>query len=820
MSSLLKSKHFIIGFDAFIFVICILGIYHLFEKSWIGVGLVYQSGQIAVRYLDNEQTQNFLQKGDIIIVLDNQKVTNIEDLEFICDSHRIGDDLIIEVLRKENEIAASIKLVPYNSISYLIILFIVGCIFFFLGLFVLTRAPDDNVSNIFHWISITVSIHIMTTWGNLAVEPRIIGILMRGIFLFASSLTPILFVHLSFIFPRTKWGNYYKVIRPFYVLALFSSVLLTINFIYCLNPPLLGRFNQFMFYYNLGRWIFAIFLIFGVANFIHSYFRAIEESERRKLRWVILGLAIGPLSFVFLWQIPQTFYSVGLVSEEIILLLSTITPLAFAISIIRYHILDIDYLFNRSSVYFLAITVILIIYTSMVGITAVLVGTFTTKISVLVSAVAAVIIAILFEPARRAAQKLVDRKFFRVRYNYRLAQRKFSEEMNRSLDIRFLADYLVDNLEKLLQLKRISFFLYSELDDRWMLLAQRNWVYISPRLLDQLIQYSYHSKQHIIATARYLEQGIQFEEADKEFCKNNKIALALPIRLENTKTIGFLILSCKKSKSMFSVEDVDLLKTITGQIGLAIERIRLQQSLILQNAETKRLDELSTLKSYFVSSVSHELQTPLTSIRMFAELLKTKKKLPEDKRKEYLSIIEGESERLSRLIKNVLDFSRVERGVKEYRFAATNLIDVIKKSLQSMKYQLRENGFELQTKIPEDPLIISIDSDAIVEALTNLISNAIKYSLDNKHIFISVTCDKNFATIQVKDKGVGISTEDKDKIFDTFYRAEDVKIQSMGGAGLGLTLVQHIVEAHNGRIEVESEPGRGSTFILFLPLEE
>jgi len=168
----------------------------------------------------------------------------------------------------------------------------------------------------------------------------------------------------------------------------------------------------------------------------------------------------------------------------------------------------------------------------------------------------------------------------------------------------------------------------------------------------------------------------------------------------------------------------------------------------------------------------------------------------------------------------VLDFSRVERGVKEYNFTITNLIDVICVSLKSMKYQLEENGFELNTQIPEDPIILSLDSDSIVEALTNLISNSIKYSLAEKHIFISVTYKKNFAIIRIKDRGVGISSADQKNIFDTFYRSEDKKIRSLGGAGLGLTLVQHIIEAHDGKIEVESELGRGSTFTIYLPLEE
>ena len=246
----------------------------------------------------------------------------------------------------------------------------------------------------------------------------------------------------------------------------------------------------------------------------------------------------------------------------------------------------------------------------------------------------------------------------------------------------------------------------------------------------------------------------------------------------------------------------------------AIERIRLQRDLLSQHAEAQRLDALNKLKSYFVSSVSHDLQTPLTSIRMFAELLQTQKSLTKKEKQEYLDIILGESERLSRLISNVLSFSRIERGIQEYHFARVNLVSIIGSVLRSLYYQINQNGFELTKQLPEREIMLHADADAIAEALTNLLDNAMKYSREQKHIDLAVFIEQDRAVIQVSDRGIGISRKDCLNIFNAFYRSEDKEVRDRGGAGLGLTQVQHIVEAHHGKVTVESRPGSGSTLHL------
>jgi signal transduction histidine kinase len=228
--------------------------------------------------------------------------------------------------------------------------------------------------------------------------------------------------------------------------------------------------------------------------------------------------------------------------------------------------------------------------------------------------------------------------------------------------------------------------------------------------------------------------------------------------------------------------------------------------------------EISRMKSEFVSNVTHELKTPLSLIRMFGETLESGLVTEEGKRQEFYSIIRKESERLTHLINNVLDFSRLDSGKKEYDIKESDLVAVIRHSLEAYKYHIRDRGFEIESKMPEEPVMIYLDKDAISQAFLNLLSNAVKYSEDRKFIGVKISGDIGSVMISVTDHGIGIAKGEMKKIFDKFYRVPNHRSKQTRGSGLGLTLTLHIIEAHGGSIEVESEPGKGSSFTLRLPV--
>jgi len=227
---------------------------------------------------------------------------------------------------------------------------------------------------------------------------------------------------------------------------------------------------------------------------------------------------------------------------------------------------------------------------------------------------------------------------------------------------------------------------------------------------------------------------------------------------------------------------------------------------------------LAKLKSDFVSNVSHELRTPLALIRLYAETLELGRITTKEKKQQYYRIIRKESERLTALINNILDFSRIEAGRKEYEFRETDIADLVRSTLDSYRYQIEQQGFALEESIDPDLPAVRVDREAIARALVNLVNNALKYSNHDKYLGVKLYRDSSAVKLEVADHGIGIARRDQSKIFEKFYRAGAPLVHNTKGSGLGLSLVRHITEAHGGEIAVESIPGTGSKFTLSLPL--
>ena len=232
---------------------------------------------------------------------------------------------------------------------------------------------------------------------------------------------------------------------------------------------------------------------------------------------------------------------------------------------------------------------------------------------------------------------------------------------------------------------------------------------------------------------------------------------------------------------------------------------------------TDREARLAQAKSNFVSNVSHELKTPLSLLTLFSEILELDRVTSEEKKIEYYGIIRHETQRLNKMIDNILDFSKIEAGRKTYNFTAADIAPVIESVLSSYRYQIVNSGFEVQTKLQPDLPAVVIDRDAMTQAISNLVDNAIKYSGDVKQL--SVTTERRGAelAIELTDHGIGIPRTEQAKVFEKFYRVGNGLVHDVKGSGLGLALVKHIIEAHHGTISVESDVGKGSRFTILLP---
>ena len=235
---------------------------------------------------------------------------------------------------------------------------------------------------------------------------------------------------------------------------------------------------------------------------------------------------------------------------------------------------------------------------------------------------------------------------------------------------------------------------------------------------------------------------------------------------------------------------------------------------------TDREARLAQAKSDFVANVSHELKTPLSLLSLFSEILELGRVKNEEKKIEYYGIMRHESLRLNKIIDNILDFSKIEAGRKTYKFEQGDVGDVIENVLSSYRYQIVKSGFDVQRNMQPDLPPVLIDCDAMSQAISNLVDNAIKYSSDVKQLSITTkTCGTDLS-IEMADRGIGIPRAEQAKVFDKFYRVGNGLVHDVKGSGLGLSLVKHIIEAHHGTISVESDPGKGTRFTIRLPLSQ
>ncbi|MFC1766405.1 ATP-binding protein [Planctomycetota bacterium] len=228
--------------------------------------------------------------------------------------------------------------------------------------------------------------------------------------------------------------------------------------------------------------------------------------------------------------------------------------------------------------------------------------------------------------------------------------------------------------------------------------------------------------------------------------------------------------------------------------------------------------ELGRLKSDFVSTVSHEFKSPLTSIRQLAEMLQAGRVPAEERRQQYYNVLLEQSERLSLLIDNILDFAQMEEGKRAFVFDRVDMGSLLEEVVASIQQRVQHEGFTIKAQLDTPLPCLQADRAAISQAVTNLIDNAVKYSTVAKEVTIRAYTDDRHLMIAVQDFGIGIRPEEMDRVFERFYRGGDELTRTVKGSGLGLTLVKQIVEAHHGSVQVESEPGHGSTFSVKLPL--
>jgi K+-sensing histidine kinase KdpD len=289
-----------------------------------------------------------------------------------------------------------------------------------------------------------------------------------------------------------------------------------------------------------------------------------------------------------------------------------------------------------------------------------------------------------------------------------------------------------------------------------------------------------------------------------------KSELAVPLKLQD-KPIGVVHLE-SANRGAYTMQQEARLALLCNATATAIGNVRLFE----EEAKVRMLREMDSLKSQLISTVSHELRTPLAAIKGYStSLQRPDGKLDQATRTEFLQIIEEESDRLSEMIENLLDLSKIEAGVLHIHHQPVQLERVVRKVLE--RARRRPSQFRFRVRFAADFPIVPGSAHRLEQVVHNLVENAIKYSPEGGRITINGDCDDEQVTVSVTDEGMGVPIEHRDRVFEPFYQIDSSTARRVGGSGLGLAICRGFIAAHGGRIWVEGEPDRGSVFRFSLP---
>jgi len=807
----LHSNKFLWLLDIVVICFCTAGVYFICLKASLPFSITTINSHLVIEEISSKA--DGFSKGQKINTIDGFKFNNWEEVELYLDGKEVGEKTTISV--DDNAKLFEATLTRYYSLPDILIIGIVGSVFIFFAILVRLKAIDNISADLFHLASLGLGMVITMTAANYSIASFGYGYLNRILWLAAYSVTPVLFINFALSFVTGYEKRKKPVLRILYPASALNVVILGYFFFDAsLNNSPAGIKNYVLYYDTFFRVFQTACIITAISVCIYAYKRASALEERKRLQWLLLGFFIGPFSFVIFWILPILLTGHSILPESLAIIFLIAIPITFSIAIVKYHLMDIHLLVRRSIVYSIILTAIILTYIGLSSIITLFVSDVNPAFP---SVLTAVTVVVALQPVKNAIQKFVDRKFFRVEYDFREEQKKFLDDIKNSFDVQSLADKIVAQTSKLIPVDNIGFFVLTKPDNRIKMVANKGWDLLKGRSLKFEEEKLKTNLSIPVAVGEKVESGTNIEPADIKVFKRWGMALVFPVKSPSSVIHAFLALGTKLSGVRYLKDDIDLLNTVTTATALSIDRIKMQEDLVREKLEAERLEELNKMKSFFLQSITHDLKNPLTSIKMYVELLQMELEQPSEKSLKRLSIIDGESNRLRRLIDNILDAGKIEKGIKTYKFEVIELNKVVCKVINELKHQAE---MKKQTMIFDDSPVqfyINGDSDAVERAVINLLTNSIKYSDECASISISILNQSGFTGIKVKDSGRGMEKIQLGKIFEPYYRSEKEAELKEKGTGLGLAIVKHIMDAHNGKVEAESEVGKGSIFTLWFP---
>jgi len=831
--SLNKISILYLSCSLFLLIFGLIGIFRLVERPKLPIHWTTQDNKIVISDFDNQELSD-LQKGDILLKINGITISKIQCIEFIIDFKQIGEIATLNLKRENQIFQRELLLISRYNLGYIIILSIIGLLFWGIGLFVFLKKREEKVGRIFFWGTTILSFSLMVNWPGGSFGDSIFGFILPFSYLLVYPFFPSTFINFLLIFPQKKLRTkkYKFILFVFYFLSTCIALGLLFTYLPALMNKSINFYLRYYFVYSIFRVFLILSFIFSIGLLINSYRSSKTREELNKIRWIVWGILIGGSPFIFLWTIPYVLFNVQLIPELVTYVFLSFIPLAFAISIVRYKAFNIEIIISKTLVYSLVTGFIVILYLLLVGIAGLFLHNLSQQTNHFLIILFTLIAAILFNPLKQKIQVFVDKTFYRIRYNYKHIISDFGLKLSELANLQDITDFLLQIIQKAIPIEKIA-LLVKDLENGGFKLISSNGISDKEKssffipghcsVIEKMIQKKYPL---VKIGASKLTDTIDLQE-ETEYI-DLQIKVILPVFSKN-KVIAILMLGSKSSGGKYIQDDIDLITALSTEALLAFERHQFFEKMILEKTERERLEEINNLKSEFVSHISHELRTPMTAIRWSVEnILDGIPEKPSERMSNYLKGMRNSSLHLSYLIDNLLDMSKIES--EKYSIVPTGLqlSEILEITLTSINTIAARKGIKIITNVPDD-LYVLADNDSLKRILINLVDNAIKYSPENTEITINTKVNKiveheqndsnnSNLIISVCDEGIGIPVEKYKTIFESFERVVNENTASIKGLGLGLHIVKNLVELNHGEIWVESDIGKGSVFSFSLPI--
>ena len=746
-----------------------------------------------------------------IVRIDTYDIRRATDIRFVLTRKKVGDPVEIRFGADGGPEVVRALIVPYYSqTAFPLVYVLMGGFSFLAGFGVVLFKPRDRRARIFYWLSLSFGAVVVIGGSSYGIQGRMVNILPGILFniAFPMTLAALLWFARSYSPPRPR-----AKLGRFWVIPLAWSAFLCAAFLVSQLGASIGAFRVRQQTFHVFRLYIIVMGVASLVELVRAFRHAASEEDRTQIKWYFIGLAAGLGPFLLFYQAPLVFADRPFLSEDFASAFFFLLPIFMAMAILQFRLLRVNVVFHRGLVYSLFTVFTLCAYLFSVEALRRLFPRATAMGNALISVGAAVVIAFLLSPGRRKVQDFVDKLFFRQAYDYRKAIREFKASAPSAIDEGRLVALFSETLAAVLPAVRVGVLLRERQGEA---AGIRLFAGMDEAAAGKLLALPLESARPWARADRIRGVGdMDFSREDILESAGLEVVLALP-RGAGTPA-GLLAIGPKVSGHRFTREDIDFLETLSGGLGVNLGRIRLQEEVIYERAFREKSEELVRLKTEFISSVSHELRTPMTSLLGLAELLRSGKISEETRRERLLGLMAGECGRLTRFLTNVLDFGKIEQNARIYELKEIALGPLVRDVAEFVRESHPDGGIELEVDVPESPVVVRADADAVRQALLNLVDNALKYSPGRKEVTVSLAAGADAVVITVRDNGMGIAPEDRDKIFEPFFRSSQAVERDPAGVGLGLKIVKHIMDAHEGRVTVESEPGKGSAFGLVFP---